>query len=141
MRKLGRRYFYPARNRKATIINPVVSHSDTLATGRIRSKYRRHSLLTFDRSWQRSVLIPPARKKRDSGFLERRSRERSERQSLPSVYRRRYTSTALLGSVSPGVRMLLNHKIRPVRRFPPASIRSGGIRIPVSGPAVYATDN
>lgn len=129
MRKLGRRCFRPARSRKATVINRVVSHSDTPATGRIRSKVP-PTFATDVRSWQRSALIPPAHKKRDSGFLtERRSRERGA--APRPVYRRRYMSTALLGSVSPGVGTLLNHEI--CAGFPPASIRRRD-SVPVSGP-------
>jgi len=54
------------------------------------------------------------------------------------VYRRWYTSTALLGSVSPGVRTLLNHEIRRGTGSLAFSPRrpDGGIRSRI-GTAVY----
>lgn len=62
-------HFYLAKNKEAIAINPVVNHFDTSTwSGKSGQKYRRHSLLTLDRSWHRSAPIPSAYKKKDSGY-------------------------------------------------------------------------
>lgn len=133
MRKLER-YFRFARSRKTTVINPVVSHSDTPATGQIRSKVP-PTFATDVRSWHRSFLIPPAHKKRDSGFLiEQRSRERSRGSSplLPGISTPVHEYCITRFGKSWG-KNATESRDMPVG-FPPASIRRRRDSVPYRAP-------